>query len=143
MKGPLPTVVYRKPVSDVSLKLLLERIATLLGVTITVHSGDRDYRPKGSPSKSLHLKHRAADLHVSGIADRVAFDRLRTRRRDFNELAINRFQVIYHGPHTETEAEHIHIGDYALIKAMVLGTGVTFLTEGTTPATKGKYTVVT
>jgi hypothetical protein len=49
--------------------------------------------------------------------------------------------VIYHGPHTETEAEHIHVGDYPLIKGLTLGAGVTFLTEGVTPASKGKYTI--
>jgi hypothetical protein len=137
----MPRVTYLKPVSDTSLKLFLDRIAMLLGTNLTVHSGDREHQPKGSPSKSLHLKHRAADFHVVGVPDRLAFDRLRSQRNQLNELPANRFQLIYHGPHTETEAEHLHIGDYALIKAVVLGPGITFLLEGTTADAKGRYTV--
>jgi hypothetical protein len=142
MITPRPSVIYRKPVSDGELKLVFERIADALGASLTVHSGDRDYRPKGSPSKSLHLRHRAADFHVSGIPDCRAFELLKRKRQQLGPLTIKRLQIIHHGPYTETEAEHLHIGDYALIKALVLGPGITFLAEGETPATKGRYHIV-
>ena len=138
-----PKVVYKKTVSDVSLKLLLVRVAEILGSDITVHSGDRDHIPKGGAKKSLHLPGRAADFHAVGITDAVAFERLKDHKdRLADKAPINRFQVLRHGPYTKTEAPHLHIGDYHLIRAEVKGTGVEFWTEGLTAATKGKYSRV-
>ena len=141
MITPRPSVTYRKHVSDIQLQLVLGRIAEILGYALTVHSGDRDFRPKGSPGKSLHLHHRAADFHVSGLTDQQAFDVLRRKRSELGPLPIHRLQIIHHGRYTETEGEHLHIGDYALIRALALGPGVTFLNEGTTPQTTGHYSI--
>jgi hypothetical protein len=136
---PKPKVLFLRPVSDIQLRLLLGSIAELLGRDLRVHSGDRDYRPKGSPRRSLHLAHRAADLHVNGMTDDQAFRLLLALRTKLPTNDIHRYQLIHHGQFTETEAEHIHIGDYPLITGLALGPGVTCLVEGMTPQTKGKY----
>jgi uncharacterized protein YcbK (DUF882 family) len=137
-----PQVHYKKPVSDTELKLILQRIAETLGRDINVHSGDRDYRRKGSPPKSLHLSHRAADLHVPGLIDIEVFNQLRNAKDKIFAGTVNSYQVIRHCPHTETEAAHIHIGHYHFIRSFVTGPGVSFFVEGLTPGTKGKYTKV-
>jgi hypothetical protein len=135
-------VHYSKPVSDIELQLIIKRIAECGGTTITVHSGDRDFRAKGSPKKSLHLHHRAADVHASGLTDTDLFELLRAKKDEIFNSVVHRYQVIHHGKFTETEGEHVHIGDYHQIKALVVGLGVSFFVEGMSPATKGKYDLV-
>lgn len=135
------TVYYRKHVSDVELQLILKRIAQSLGTNLTVHSGDREFRPKGSPSKSLHLSHRAADVHAEGLPDTDLFRELLTNRTKIFDSVVHRYQVIHHGRFTETEGEHVHIGDYHFVKALAAGPGISFFEEGMTPATKGHYTL--
>jgi hypothetical protein len=139
MLSSVGAVHYRKVVSDVELQLILRRIAEILGTNITVHSGDRDFRPKGSPAKSLHLLHRAADVHAAGMTDTDLFDLSQNKKSEIFDSVSHRYQVIHHGRFTETEGEHVHIGDYALIKALAVGPGISFYAEGMTPATKGKY----
>jgi hypothetical protein len=136
------TVVYRKHVSDIELQLILNRIAKSLGTNITVHSGDRDFRPKGSPTKSLHLSHRAADVHADGLTDTHLFRELRIKQAEIFDSVVHRYQVIHHGKFTETEGEHVHIGDYHFIKALSIGAGISFLEEGVTPSAKGHYTLI-
>ena len=139
---PKPVVTYQRPVSDIQLRIVIEQIAELLGRGLRVHSGDRDYRPAGSPKRSLHLAHRAADFHVAGMSDQHAFQLLKQSRKKLPTSGIHRYQIIHHGPHTETEGEHLHIGDYQFIKSLLVGPGVTFLVEGLSPRTKGVYSVV-
>jgi len=136
------TVHYRKHVSDVELQLILKRTADALGTVITVHSGDRDFRPKGSPAKSLHLPHRAADIHAAGISDSALFQKLLDGRAEIFKSVVHRYEVIHHGKFTATEGEHVHIGDYHFIKADTDGAGIVFKEEGIAPTTKGRYTVV-
>lgn len=62
-------VTYKKTVSDDNVKTILQRIANKLGKNITAHSGDRSHVPHGGSTKSLHLQHRAADLHIQGLSD--------------------------------------------------------------------------
>lgn len=132
----MPTVTYRRTVSDDILKTLLQRIADHLNKDISVHSGDRGHIPQGSSRGSLHMQHRAADLHIQGVTDQESF---RLLNQDYNTLfdATEEWEVIHHGPFTETEGEHIHIGRY--------GNGrrgsVRFKTEGLTRATRGDYSV--
>jgi hypothetical protein len=142
MLSKFGAVHYHKPVSDVELQLIVKRIADRLGTSITVHSGDRDFRPKGSPKKSLHLSHRAADVHAEGITDAALFELLLAKKSEIFDSVSHRYQVIHHGRFTETEGEHVHIGDYQLIKALVVGPGINFFVEGMTPATKGHYRIV-
>jgi hypothetical protein len=141
MLQKLGVVHYKKPVSDMELQLIVKRIADAVGI-VTVHSGDRDFRPQGSPKHSLHLSHRAADLHAEGMTDSALFDFLRGHKGDIFKSAVHRYQVIHHGRFTETEGEHIHLGDYHLIKSYTTGPGVSFFVEGMTPASRGVYTPV-
>ena|SRR6266849_5671844 len=133
------SIHYTKPVSDIELRIIIQRIADCLGSHVTVHSGDRDFRPKGSPKRSLHLAHRAADLHAQGLPDAMLFDLIRKNKDVIFNSAVHRYQVIHHGRFTETEGEHVHIGDYHFIKAMVTGPGISFFVEGISPALKGHY----
>ena len=142
MLAPKPIVHFVKHVSDNDLRLVLNEIALTLGTNVIVHSGDRDYRPKGSPSHSLHLSHRAADLHAPGMTDDFLFARLQAAKSKIFHSATNSYQVIHHGKFSETEGEHVHIGHYQLIKSFVTGPGVSFWVEGIFPGGKGRYTLV-
>ena len=141
MIPPAAQLHYRhgKTVSDSFLAEFMEAVTRLLGRSTTIHSGDRDFRPKGSPSRSLHLAHRAADFHVAGIPDAKAFKFLWLHRSQLPTSQVNRYQILYHGPHTHTEGEHIHIGHYHLIKSYMAGPGITFWTEGVDASSAGKY----
>jgi hypothetical protein len=142
MLAPKPIVHFIKPVSDNALRLILNEIAQTLGTNVIVHSGDRDYRPKGSPSRSLHLSHRAADLHAPGMTDDLLFGKLQAAKAKIFHSAINSYQVIHHGKFSETEGEHVHIGHYQLIKSFVTGPGVSFWAEGIIPGSKGHYRMI-
>lgn len=135
-----PAVIYHKHTTDGQLKILLERIAQVLGVNVTVHSGNRDFVPTGGAQKSLHLHHRAVDLHAGGLSDEQVFTRLKAHKSDLYDKNYS-YQIIRHGPHTATEGPHIHIGDYGFLRVQVHGAGLTFFVEGMTPQTKGVYTV--
>jgi hypothetical protein len=141
MIPPTPRVEIRhgKALSDTFVRQFLDSLVRELGVSVTVHSGDRDHRPKGSPSKSLHLAHRAADFHVRGMTDARAFQLLWQQRSKLSTSVIDRYQIIHHGPHTETEGEHIHIGHYTMLKAYLTGPGITFFTEGVDAFSSGHY----
>ncbi|WP_434387848.1 transglycosylase SLT domain-containing protein [Melittangium boletus] len=135
----MANVKYTKSVSDEHLKTVLQRIADFLKKDITVHSGDRGHVPEGGSRTSLHLQHRAADFHVVGLADDQAFKQLKTAVKNGQARlfdAVDGYEFIYHGPHTETEAAHLHLGHY---QGKYSGF-VVFKTEGLTQATAGEYT---
>jgi muramidase (phage lysozyme) len=121
-------------VSDENIRAVLQRIAHFYGKTIKITSGDRHSVIQGSNSGSLHIQHRAADLHVPGATDHEVFATLKSHISKFFD-ASEAYEVIHHGTHTETTGQHVHIGRY--------GNGrhgsVDFKTEGLTPGTKGKY----
>jgi hypothetical protein len=120
-------------VSDAAIRACLERIADATGRVITVTSGDKDFVPSGGAKNSDHLHKRAADFHLEGLTDEVAFDEVRSKRSAiFSEPMI--FQVIRHGPHTQTQGPHIHLGEPAAGSPRC-----GFWTEGLTPSTKGHY----
>lgn len=96
-----------KRVSDPVLRGKLEQIADFFGRNITVTSGDRDFVPKGGSRTSLHLAHRAVDLHVQGVSDAEVFSRLKS-----SGILSNGYEVIRHGPNTATGGPHVHIGRY-------------------------------
>ncbi len=127
-------VTYLRQVSDSNVKTVLQRIASLLNTDITVHSGDRPIgrKVKGSKPTSLHIAQRAADFHIKGISDKEGFKVLKDR---YNELfdATEAYEAIHHGPYTETEGEHLHIGRYGNGRSGY----VKFKAEGLTLATKG------
>jgi hypothetical protein len=132
-------VKYTKGVSDDHLKTVLQRIAEFLKKDITVHSGDRGHVPQGGSRTSLHLQHRAADFHITGLADAQAFKELKKAvQTGAAQLfdATEGYEFIHHGPHTETEGEHLHLGHY---QDRYPGL-VVFKTEGLTKATSGDYT---
>jgi hypothetical protein len=96
-------------VSDATLRRTLQQIADRFGWTINITSGDRDYVPPGGSTTSLHLKHRAADFHVAGVTDGHVFASLRGLR---GGLLRRDYEVIWHGPHTQTTGPHVHLGRY-------------------------------
>lgn len=102
------SVTYNgKRVSDPVLRDKLEKVADFFGRNITVTSGDRDFVPRGGSRTSLHLAHRAVDLHVQGLSDAEVFSRLKS-----SGILSNGYEVIRHGPNTATGGPHIHIGRY-------------------------------
>jgi hypothetical protein len=96
-------------VSDATLRRTLQQIADHFRWTINVTSGDRDYVPPGGSPNSLHLKHRAADFHVAGASDGHVFWSLHGLRHG---LLRRDYEVIWHGPHTQTTGPHVHLGRY-------------------------------
>lgn len=130
----MATVTYLKTVSDGNVKTILQRIATRLNKNITVHSGDRNHVPRGGSTRSLHLQHRAADLHIQGLSDANGFAMLKTHMNEIFD-ATEAYEVIHHGKYTETEAEHLHIGRYAGGRRGY----VDFKLEGEIPSTRGNY----
>ncbi len=135
----MATVKYTKGVSDDHLKTVLQRIADFLKKDVSVHSGDRGHVPQGGSRTSLHLQHRAADFHITGLTDEQAFKELKKAvKSGLAQLfdATEGYEFIYHGPHTETEAHHLHLGHYAAKHSGF----VVFKTEGLTKETSGVYT---
>jgi hypothetical protein len=138
-----PTVHYQKEVSDPWLRRLLESVASLVGGNVTVHSGDRNFVPTGGSKTSQHLKGRAADLKVSGFTPKQVFDRVVAGASSLPAPMMGRYQVLYHGKHTSTEAEHVHVGRYAFLdQKKSERAGFDFWTEGLTVETSGKYSLV-
>lgn len=123
-------------VSDPDVRAVLERIAGTLSHDVKVTSGDRDYVPSGGSKTSDHLTHHAADFHVEGIPDSSAFDAIRSQADSIFDRD-SHYQFIYHGPHTSTQGEHLHVGH---------GTahthGVDFKVEGLGPADGGHYSLI-
>jgi muramidase (phage lysozyme) len=129
-------VTYLKPVSDDHLKVVLQRFADVYGRDITVHSGDRHEVVKGSSTKSLHLAHRAADFHVSGMSDEEVFTSLHKHLGSIFDRSEG-YEFIRHGTHTNTGGPHLHLGHYpGRNQGKVM-----FKLEGLTAATSGKYSV--
>jgi hypothetical protein len=139
----MPIVNYGKyRVGDQRLRDVLERIADETSRVVRVTSGDRDFVPSGGSRKSLHLINEAVDFHVEGLSDEQAFMLIRMKRRDiFGNIERDafRFQIIRHGPNTETQGAHIHLG---YVPEGVKGISKGFLVEGLTPSGKGRYTTV-
>lgn len=118
-----------KKVSDPALRNKLQQVADFFGRHITVTSGDRDFVPKGGSKTSLHLEHRAVDLHVDGLSDAQVFSQLKS-----SGLLAKGFEVIRHGPYTATGGPHVHIGHYDNTSR-----ASEFKVEGLTPGTGGTY----
>lgn len=124
-----------KTVSDENVKTVLERVATELDKNVNVSSGDRGAALEvGAGTKSLHLKHRAADFHCAGLSDEETFKKLQEKKDKIFD-SDKRYEVIWHGTYTETMGQHVHIGRFES------GAGVSFMKEGITEDGKGKYTV--
>lgn len=124
-----------KTVSDENVKTILSRVAEKLNADVNVSSGDRTAALSvGAGNKSHHLSGRAADFHVTGLSDEDAFKKIQEKKSDIFDID-KKYQVIWHGPHTGTMGQHVHIARYET------GTGVEFFTEGTTKETKDTYTV--
>jgi hypothetical protein len=139
----MPIVNYgRYLVSDERLRDALERIADELGHVVRVTSGDRDSVPKGGAQNSLHLVNMAVDFHVEVLTDDMAFNLMRLKRQRIFGNAKGksfRYQIIYHGPFTETGGEHLHLG---YVPETQEKRSMGFLVEGLTSSTKGYYQYV-
>lgn len=139
----MPIVNYGKyRVGDQRLRDVLERIADETSRVVRVTSGDRDFVPSGGSTSSLHLINEAVDFHIEGLSDEQAFTLLRAKRNQiFGDAKGDafRFQIIRHGPHTVTQAGHLHLG-YAPEGRGDNSTG--FLVEGLSPSGRGRYITV-
>ena len=120
-------------VSDPQVRAELDRIAEVTGRDVQVTSGDRNFVPRGGARNSDHLHKRAADFHLQGLTDEAAFALL---RRDASTLFSRPmiFQLIRHGPHTQTQGAHIHLG-----RPTEGGPRCGIWTEGLTPESRGHY----
>jgi hypothetical protein len=140
-ENDMPTVIYgKRRVSDIRLQDMLQHIAQTLGRDIRVTSGDRSSIVQGSSSKSLHLINEAVDFHVIGLSDAEAFQIIREDRTIIfgqETGAAYRWQLIRHGPHTKTNAPHLHLG-FSPLDGPIVNRG--FLVEGLVP--NQPYTVV-
>lgn len=127
-------VVYQKTTSDTHLRVVMERLSELLGKTVIVHSGDRNYVPPGGSTSSLHLARRAVDFHIVGLSDASI---LESMKANFSRLLDKSegYELIRHGQYTATGGPHIHLGHY---KGAHAGK-VLLKLEGLTPQTKGDY----
>src|SRR5262245_36348446 len=129
----MATVHYNnKQVSDANVREVLQTIANLYEKHVTVTSGDRHQALSvGGKKKSLHLQKRAADFHVVGVLDKVVYRDLKVYASMIFDWTQG-YEVIMHGPHTETMGAHLHIGHYPGKRH----TGrVLFKTEGLTQKT--------
>lgn len=139
----MPIVDYGTyQVSNEHLREALERMADELGHVVRVTSGDRNFVPKGGAANSLHLINMAVDFHVDVLTDDMAFKLIRMKRaRIFGDAKGSsfRYQIIYHGPYTETGGEHLHLG---YVPEAQEKRSMGFLVEGLTPSTRGYYQYV-
>ena len=131
-------VIYQKTTSDKHLRVVMERLSELLGKTVVVHSGDRNYVPQGGSTTSLHLAHRAVDLHVDGLADADILEKIKANLSRLLDKTEG-YELIRHGQYTATGGPHIHLGHYQGAHAGQ----VLLKLEGLTPQTKGDYSVQT
>ena len=132
----MPTVNFNgKAVSDSEIKVVLQAIADYFERDVNVTSGDRKTAlDMGGKGKSLHLQNRAADFHVEGYDDGTAYMHIKVfSSAMFSKL--HGYEFIWHGPHTETTGQHLHLGRYGSAT-----TGyVKFKKEGITTDGKGRY----
>ena len=130
------TVVYNgKVISDQIIKDVLDRISDYFVATVNVTSGDRSTVPEGGSDKSLHLKSRAADFHVEGVDDGVAYGNMKNLGHNWTFITGHRYEFIWHGEHTKTGGPHLHLGRYG--KSLIGYANC--MQEGITPEGKGKY----
>jgi hypothetical protein len=126
-------------VSDGRVREALNRIAALNAILgggqIIVTSGDRSHVPPGGSRTSDHLFGRAVDFRSAKLSDGQLFQAIRAKAGELFP-SDGSFQVIFHGPATATSSPHIHVGRNPN------GFGTSFLVEGATPATRGKYSRV-
>ena len=131
-------VTYLKATSDNHLKTVMTRLSELLGKTVTVHSGDRNYVPPGGSTKSLHLAHRAVDFHVAELSDSFVLDKI---KENYSRLLdrTEGYELIRHGQYTATGGPHLHLGHFqGSHQGKIL-----LKLEGLTAATKGNYSLET
>lgn len=145
-KAPVPKLSLPKPpalvnyngheVSDPKVRDALSNISRFFASsTVNVTSGDRESRPKGSPPRSEHLFHDAADFHVQGMSDHEAKESLKAA----HSPVFNGFDVIQHGPYTATEGPHVHL-DAGEGQGKDQTSRSTFKHEGMTPDGTNHYT---
>lgn len=130
----MPSVTYSKTVSDANVKDVMQKIADAAGANITVHSGDRNFVPKGGSTVSLHIQKRAADFHISGMTDAAGFAFMKANKDTIFDPK-EAYEVIHHGVHTKTGGPHLHIGRYGNARMGY----VDFKIEGLTAKKKGVY----
>ena len=138
--NPIFQVDYlQHPVSDEHLREVLSRVAQALQTNLEVTSGDRDQAlAVGGGIRSLHLKHRAADFHQPPLTDGAVFQRIQDLASSIFASS-EAYELIHHGPFTETTGPHVHLGHYP---QDAHPPGVYCKIEGLTAADRGKYTVI-
>ena len=132
----MPTVNFNgKTVSDQDVKDVLQNIADYFGADVNVTSGDRNYVPPGGSTSSKHLVGRAADFHIVGVPDVVIYENLKNFGWDHVFEFGHFWTLLYHGPHTGTTGEHIHLHRTGTSS----NSRVRFQIEGLTADTKNDY----
>lgn len=124
-----------KTVSDDEIKLVLEAMSAYFEKDVNVTSGDRGTPLEvGAGEGSLHLQNRAADFHVDGYDDGTAYLHIKVFASAFF-LKGQRYEMIWHGPHTETMGQHLHVGRIGASENAY----IKFRKEGVTSDTTGNY----
>ena len=131
-------VTYQKKTSDNHIKTVMERLSELLGKTVVVHSGDRDYVPPGGSRNSLHLAHRAVDFHVADLSDSFILGKIKANYSRLLDKTEG-YELIRHGEYTNTGGPHLHLGHFQGAHAGK----VLLKLEGLTSSTSGQYSVET
>jgi len=85
-------------ITDEEVKNVLQAIAEVLGRNVNVTSGNhRKPLDVGAGKGSPHLHGRAADFHVQGLTDEIAYQKI----KKFHESIFARgygYQLLWHGP---------------------------------------------
>lgn len=123
-------------ISDATVKEVLENISAYFGADVSVTSGDRTTVPDGGSTTSLHLSKRAADFYVVGIDYGTAYLNLKNLGYDQVFKYGHSYEFIWHGVHTGTTGQHLHLGRYGASSVST----VKFISEGTTSDETNDYT---
>ena len=103
-------VTWVKTTSSAELKAFPADLAVEYNVHVRVHSGDRDFVPKGGAKHSAHLEKKAIDLHLyEGDGSQISDEAAAVMVMSSQALEDHKARVIWHDKGTQTEAPHIHV----------------------------------
>ena len=128
-------------ISDEEIKNVLQAICDFFEADVNVTSGDRGYVPDGGSKTSDHLAGRAADFHVQGYDDAMAY-RLMKAFPAAIFASRNSYQIIWHGGLNPQLKAHIHIGRSGGVPNNFWGLAK-FQQEGTKQSNIGIYNMTT
>lgn len=132
----MPTMNFNgKGVTDTEVKDVLQAMADFFEKDVVVTSGDRGTPLNvGGKGKSLHLKNQAADFHIAGMDEGTAYLYIKVFASAMF-ASEHGYEFIWHGPHTETMGQRLHLGRYGSASPGY----VKFKKESITNSEKGIY----